>query len=639
MQKYYKRYLLALGASFMLYACSTSQNETEIQEPMKVVDHHSYAKPEEAVITHMDWDASVDFDTKTIGATASFGISKSENASEIIFDTNGLSIQEVKDGNGQPLTFELGEAKPFMGSPLTVKLEPETQKVSIKYTTSPDAEALQWLNSQQTADEKGPFLFTQSEAILARSWVPVQDSPGIRFTYNAHVTVPKGMLALMSATNPTEVSEDGSYSFTMNKPIPAYLLALAVGDIAYQQIGSRTGVYAEPSIVKAAAYEFEDMQHMVEAAEELYGPYQWGVYDLIVLPPSFPFGGMENPRLTFATPTILAGDRSLVSLVAHELAHSWSGNLVTNATWDDFWLNEGFTVYFEQRIMEALYGRDYSEMLATLNLQGLKKEIKSISESEHPEDTELKLHLEGRNPDDGMTNIAYDKGYYFLRLLEEKVGREKFDTFLKDYFTFNAFHSMTTEEFIEQLNTRLFEKNGIAIDEQLYKDWIYSEGLPANCPQPVSDRFAKVDEVLKKWESGTPIQELISPEDIITKKWSSHEWLHFLHGLPESMTLEQMTALDEYLNFTYSGNSEVLDAWFVHAIKHQYTPAYKNMENFLVHTGRRKFLTPLYGEMVKTEAGKQMAKDIYAKARPNYHYVATSTLDAMLDWGKEETSM
>lgn len=632
MQKSYKRYLLALGASFMLYACSAPKNENETQEPMKVVDHHSYAVPQEAVITHLDWDASVDFESKTISGTASFDITRSEDAKEIILDSNGLSILEAKDGNGQPLTFEVGEAKPYLGSPLKVELKPDTKRISIKYATSPHAEALQWLSPKQTAGEEQPFLFTQSQAILARTWVPVQDSPGIRFTYNAHVKVPQGMLALMSATNPREISEDGNYDFTMDKPIPAYLLALAVGDIDYKQIGSRTGVYAEPSVIKAAAYEFDDMEHMVEAAEELYGPYQWGVYDVIVLPPSFPFGGMENPRLTFATPTILAGDRSLVSLVAHELAHSWSGNLVTNATWDDFWLNEGFTVYFEQRIMEALYGRDYSEMLATLNLQGLKEEIKSISEGDHPEDTELKLHLEGRNPDDGMTNIAYDKGYYFLRLLEERVGRDKFDAFLKDYFTSNAFNSMTTEEFIEQLNTKLFEKNGIPVDEQLYKTWIYGEGLPANCPIPVSDRFVKVDQVIKNWEDGTPIEQLISPEDIITKKWSSHEWLHFLHGLPESLTLEQMSTLDKYLNFTYSGNSEILDVWFLLAIKHGYEPAYQNMENFLVHTGRRKFLTPLYGEMAKTETGMQMAKDIYAKARPNYHYVATSTMDKMLNW-------
>ncbi len=631
MLKSFTKYVWALGASVALFACTETQT-TETEESMKVVDNHTYAKPEEAVITHLDWDAAIDFDSKTITATAVFTISTSDNAKEIIFDTNDLTISEIKDEEGNALSFNVGEDQSFLGSPLTVNLNNSTKKVSISYTTSSDAEALQWLNPKQTADGLAPYLFTQSQAILARSWVPVQDSPGIRFTYNAHVKAPQGMLALMSATNPTEVSENGEYDFIMNKPIPAYLLALAVGNIAYQKLSDRTGVYAEPSVLKAATYEFEDMEQMVVAAEQLYGPYQWGVYDLIVLPPSFPFGGMENPMLTFATPTILAGDRSLVSLVAHELAHSWSGNLVTNATWDDFWLNEGFTVYFEQRIMEEVYGRDYSEMLALLSLQDLKTEVADMLAGEKPEDTKLKLDLKGRNPDDGMTAIAYDKGYYFLRLLEETVGREKFDVFLKDYFTSNAFHSMTTDEFITQLNTKLFEKNGIAVDEKLYTDWIFGEGLPANCPQPISDRFDKVEVVLKSWLSGESIEELFTPEDLIEKRWSSQEWLHFLRNLPEDLTTEQMSALDLYFQFTTTRNSEVFSAWMIHVIKHQYEPGYSNLEAFLISTGRRKFLSPLYAEMAKTEDGLKMAKDIYVKARPNYHFVAISTMDKMLDW-------
>ena len=245
----------------------------------------------------------------------------------------------------------------------------------------------------------------------------------------------------MSASNPQIKNETGSYHFEMKQPIPSYLLALAVGDVEFKRVSNRAGIYAERTVLDSAVWEFADLEKMIHGAEELYGAYLWERYDVLVLPPSFPFGGMENPRLTFATPSILAGDRSLTSLIAHELAHSWSGNLVTNRTWNDFWLNEGFTVYFEHRIMEKLYGRDYAEMLALLSLQDLRETIQSLKDENLYADTKLKLDLAGRNPDDGVTDIAYNKGYFFLRLFEERYGRERFDSFLKHYFSSNAFKS------------------------------------------------------------------------------------------------------------------------------------------------------------------------------------------------------
>jgi leukotriene-A4 hydrolase len=431
-------------------------------------------------------------------------------------------------------------------------------------------------------------------------------------------------MALMSAGNPTEKNADGIYTFKMEQPIPAYLLALAVGDVEFRPVGDRAGVYAEPSVIEQAAYEFEDMETMIAAAENLYGPYAWERYDLIVLPPSFPFGGMENPRLTFATPTILAGDKSLTSLVAHELAHSWSGNLVTNATWNDFWVNEGFTVYFEQRIMEAIYGRDYSEMLASLSNQDLKEEIADMTKAGMAADTKLKLDLKGRNPDDGVTPIAYDKGYLFLRSQEELVGRELFDAFLKDYFSSNAFKGMTTEALIEQMDERLYKKNGLVMDREKVEEWIYQPGLPADAPQPSSDKFSLVEEQMNAFVGGKAASELI------TEGWSSHEWLHFVRAIPSDLSLENMAALDAAFGFTKSGNSEVLMAWLEQSIKHNYTFAYGRLEEFLIHTGRRKFLMPLYRAMITSEEGKAMAKAIYVKARPNYHFVAYDSIDALL---------
>lgn len=606
---------------YLLIAC---QPKKTIETVMKPTDPHSYAQPAEARVKHLHWKAAVDFDKKIINAVATWTIEANADADLITFDTKGLSIEKVTLNNNTPTEYKLADAHAILGQALAVMLKPGTAEVSITYHTSPDAEALQWLNAQQTAGKKHPFLFTQSQAILARSWVPCQDSPGIRFTYDAEVTVPKDLLALMSASNPQTKNESGIYTFAMKQPIPSYLLALSVGDIAFKPISERSGIYAEPSLVDTCAWEFADLEKMIAGAEELYGKYQWERYDVLVLPPSFPFGGMENPRLTFATPTILAGDRSLTSLIAHELAHSWSGNLVTNATWNDFWLNEGFTVYFETRIMEKLYGKDYAEMLASLNLQEVKEEVKSLTDEGHAADTKLKLNLDDRNPDDGVTTIAYNKGYYFLRTIEEQHGREKFDQFVKDYFTQNAFKVMTTEEFIPFIKNYYQSKFNIALSDTLFNDWIYSEGLPSYCPTPVAERFTKVDETLTQWKSGKAIQTAA------TSKWSTHEWLHFLKNLPDTLTQQQVIALDNLGKFTESGNSEIITAWGVIAIRNQYEKAYPKIETFLIHTGRRKFLMPLYSELIKTAEGKKLATSIYTKARSNYHFVAVNSLDKLL---------
>ena len=597
------------------------------------MDIHSFSKPEEAVITHLKWNANVSFEKKIIAATAEFTIKTSNIASKIILDTKNLNIISVKESSTDTeLTYSLGEEKEYLGRPLVIEITSNTKKIVIAYSTNPGAEALQWLAPVQTAGKLKPFLFTQSQAILARSWIPIQDSPGIRFTYEAQVQVPKELLALMSAENPQEKNESGLYSFKMKQRIPAYLMALAVGDLEFQSMGPRTGVYAEPSILSKAAYEFAETEDMIDVAESLYGPYQWDRYDLLVLPPSFPFGGMENPRLTFATPTILAGDRSLTSLVAHELAHSWSGNLVTNATWNDFWLNEGFTVYFEQRIMEALYGRPYSEMLASLSLEDLKIEIEEMINSGAANDTKLKLDLSNRNPDDGVTSVAYDKGYNFLRLLEETVGRDKFDAFLKNYFSNNAFKVMNTEEFVLYLEEHLISKNDLSIDESFYKSWIYEPGLPGNHPNPTSDKFSNVDGALKSWIETQNNKTIV--EEYKSDSWSSHEWQYFVRQLPEGLNNEQMIKLDDAFGFTSSGNSEVLAAWLSHVINNNYQAGFPKLKQFLVNTGRRKFLTPLYKDMIQTNEGKQMALDIYKEARPNYHFVSSNSIDELLDYSE-----
>ena len=462
-------------------------------------------------------------------------------------------------------------------------------------------------------------MYTQGQSIFTRSWIPIQDTPGVRITYSAKINTPKNMMALMSAANPQEIDTNNVYSFEMNQPIPPYLIALAVGNLEFKAIDFRTGVYAEPSMLEECANELVDMGKMVDVAEQLYGKYDWERYDVIVLPPSFPFGGMENPRLTFATPTIIAGDRSLVSLIAHELAHSWSGNLVTNATWNDFWLNEGFTVYFERRIMEALYGRDYSEMLALLGFQDLQNQVSNSQ----PAMQLLRLNMNGKHPDDAMTDIAYEKGYFFLRMLEENIGRDKMDEFLKKYFNDHKFQTIVTEEFLSYLKENLLDDNfkGLNVEQ-----WVFESGIPENCPKVNSLRFKNVESSVATFlDSGS--EEL----KYASEKWSTHEWLHFLKHLPESLNLGQMDDLDKVFNLSNSGNSEILAVWFLQSIKNDYKPAFENLENFLLKIGRRKFLQPLYLELSKNQEHKIWAKKVYKKARNNYHYVSFNTIDNILN--------
>lgn len=604
-------------------SCEKMQKENMTTDALSkfVKDPHSYAKAEEAAVKHIDLDLLVDFDQKKITGSARLKINRRENAEKLVLDIKGLEINSIKDQEGKPLEYKIAVADPILGSALEIKLLSATEELTVEYATGKEAEALQWLEPSQTADKTDPFLFTQSQAILARSWIPLQDSPAVRFTYSARVQVPRGMMALMSAENPDRINEDGIYLFSMNQPIPSYLMALAVGKIAFSPVGERTGVYAEPLMIESVREEFSEMEEMLLIAEDLYGAYQWERYDLIVLPPSFPFGGMENPRITFATPTILAGDKSLTSLVAHELAHSWSGNLVTNATWNDFWLNEGFTVYFENRIMEALKGKDYSDMLTALSMQGLQEEVGLFMDSGKMNDTKLKLDLSGRNPDDGVTTIAYDKGYFFLLYLENYVGREKFDQFLNQYFEEHAFRSNHTEAFLRYLDENLFQRNNIEPVDDL-DEWIYGTGLPASIPTVISTRFEEVDRVLENRKQ--------SNFDMDTTGWSSHEWVYFIKNLPSDVSKNTLASLDEQYQLTQSGNAEILGVWFPHCIRRWYEPSLSYVRNFLVHTGRRKFLMPIYQELVNTEEGKTWARNVYEEARPNYHFVSANSIDKLL---------
>lgn len=591
-------------------------------------DPHTLGNPDVVRPAHVSLDLTLDFERQVVRGVAELTLDYRDRdaATQVDLDSRGLVVHTVTGDDGHALAFELGPEEPQLGRRLRITLGTRRPaRLRIAYETGPGASALQWLAPRQTTSGKLPFLFTQSQAIHARSWIPLVDSPGVRVTYDASVHVPPGMTAVMSAEHGTDEPEQGLFRFRLRQSIPPYLIALAAGEIAFRSVGPRTGVYAEPAVVERAAAEFADMEKMLGAAEELLGPYAWGRWDAIVLPPSFPFGGMENPRLTFATPTVIAGDRSLVSVMTHELAHSWSGNLVTNATWGDFWLNEGFTTYLENRIDEALYGREWAEMQQLLGERDLRAGVVRLMAT-RPDATRLALDLRGRDPEDGPA-LAYDKGAAFLRVLEAHFGRPRFDAFLRAYFEHNALASMTSARLVETLKRELFQGDESAWKTLQVEDWIYGTGLPANLVVPQNDRFAAVRRVAAAFAAtgawgGAGVRG--------STPWVTAEWLDFLGALPRELAAERLAALDARFRLSQSGNAEILSAWLVLCARNAYAPAYPAIEAFLTHQGRMKFLMPLYATLHAQPATGELAQRIFRQAKPSYHPIAAEAVERML---------
>ena len=591
------------------------------------LDPHSFARPEQVWVRHVSLDWTVSFSQRRLSGVVIMEVVRPDGLAPLILDTRNLSIAGVdieSAGTWRKTTWVLGPEDSELGRSLSIALPGEANRVRIRYTAE-EATGLQWLDPEQTAGKKAPFLYSQSQAIHARSFWPCQDTPGVRVTYDAAVRVDRDLPVVMAAKALDSLGEkpsEGVYRFEMPQAVPSYLVALAVGDLAFQPLGDRSGVWAEPSVLPVAVHEFADTEKMIEAAEALYGPYRWERYDLLVLPPAFPFGGMENPRLTFATPTILAGDRSLVSLVAHELAHSWSGNLVTNSTWADLWLNEGFTTYFERRLVEALYGRERAEMEAVLGLQDLHADF--AGSASDPNDQRLRVDLRGRDPDDGMNSVPYEKGALLLRTLEETWGRKVFDDFLRAWFEEHRFQSATTAQFEAFFTQRLAGQAPLAGKSSVeLSAWIDKPGLPENAARPQVEAFDAVAALAADFVGGK-----IDSRALPTKHWTPHEWIYFLREIETGVRAGQLARLDEVYGLTQSGNSEILAVWLELSVRHDYPAAANRLESFLLEVGRRKFLTPLYKAMVsRGEAGRARAREIYAKARPGYHAISRSTID------------
>ena len=625
---------LVLAACLFLAACAGAPRElgpaggerqvAPILTGADARDESSFARPEIARVTHVALDLDADFAAKRLAGTATLDIAAAPGAQEIVLDSKGLEIESIVDGDGRALRWALGEGDARRGRPLTVRVG-DARRIAIRYRSAPEADALQWLTPAQTAGKRHPYLFSQGQSILNRTWIPTQDSPGIRQTWEARITAPEPLTVVMSGERLTPQGEPAgegrrAFRFRMDRPVAPYLIAIAAGDLAFQPLGPRTGVWTEPAMLEATARELADTERMMEAAEALYGPYRWGRYDMIVLPPAFPYGGMENPTLTFLTPTLIAGDKSLVGTVAHELAHSWSGNLVTNAVWADGWLNEGFTTYFENRIMEAIYGPERAAQEAALSWDEMQRAIAELG-ADAPA---TRLHNPG-DSGDGASGIVYDKGAIFLRTLERSVGRDRFDAYLRGYFDRHAFEPMTSARFLADLREHLVRGDAGLEQALQLDDWVYRPGLPDNAARPDPAAFAEVDEAVRAYVAGGGESGLPYPA------WNTAERLRFINALPRDLAADRLAALDRAFQLSQSGNAEVLFAWLQLALANRYEPAVPAAERFLLGMGRRKFVSPLFETLAGEGTwGRPIAERIYARARAGYHPVTASSVDRIL---------
>ena len=631
------RVLIAAAAAMLLSSCQAKEAPPPATEAAAIapvldapdaVDIHSFARPLEARVTHLDLDLVVDMAGKRIGGTATLDIQAKPGVKEIILDDKGLEIESIADEAGKPLPYKVGAVDENLGAPLTIQMG-DARKIVIRYKSAPDAGALQWLTPEQTAGKKHPYLLSQGQSIENRSWIPTQDSPGIRQSWTAHIAVPAELTAVMSAPKWDQPDSSPpppnmkSFGFRMEHPVAPYLIAIAVGDLAFRELGPRTGVWTEPVMLDKAAAELADTEKMVDAAEGLYGPYKWGRYDLLVLPPSFPFGGMENPTLTFLTPTFIAGDKSLTSLVAHELAHSWSGNLATNATWADFWLNEGMTTYAERRIVEKVYGPKVAAQQVALGIDAMNKAIEENGGIAGA-DTRLHIDLKGRHPDAGLTDIAYEKGAAFLRTIETIVGRDRFDEWLKGWFSRHEFQPVTTSIFLADIRDHLVKGDKALEDRLMLDQWVYESGIPSNIAKADPQAFAAVDAAVSAYKAGK------LPDSSAWADWTTDERLRFLNRIDPVQSADRLSALDAAFSLSRAGNNELRFAFLTLAVKNRYDPAVPALEEFLTMQGRRKFVRPLITALAEDkEWGRPIAMRVYAKARSGYHPVTVRDLDKL----------
>ncbi len=586
---------------------------------MARLDPHSWADSDQPQADRLVWRAHVDFADQVLNCEVRLRLREpAAAAGPLDLDTRDLLVHDVTDANGRALAYALGDADPILGSRLRVDLPRGAREVNVRYATSPHASALQWLAPVQTVGGAQPFLYSQCQPIHARSLVPLQDTPRTRLRFSAELRVPARLVALMAARHSGRevIGGDAVERFEMPQPISPYLLALAVGDLASRELSPRTRVWSEPSLVEAAAWEFAETERMLAAGEQLYGAYDWERYDVLVLPPSFPFGGMENPRLTFLTPTVITGDRSATEVIAHELAHSWTGNLISNADAEHFWLNEGFTTYAERRIGEALFGEEATALAWALGRRELDAEVARFEKENRPELSRLRTRLAGVDPDLAYSIVPYEKGALFLWTLERAVGRAAFDGFIRQYIERFRFQAVTTEDFVA-LTDELLPGVLARVDAPR---WLLEPGVPDTAPRAQSNRLHTIERLPRD----------LPPPDEIAATWRPVEWQLYLEGLSPSLSADVLAALDARFQLTRSTNHDTLEKWLTLAIGAGYAPGVARAEEVLGAVGRMKYLRPLYRALAERADSRALARAWFTRFAPRYHPIAREVVEHVL---------
>ncbi|XP_030383492.1 leukotriene A-4 hydrolase isoform X2 [Scaptodrosophila lebanonensis] len=601
------------------------------------VDPSSYSEPDLITTEHSALNWTVDFAaTKLRGSVLHRFNVLSTNLDKILLDVRDINVTNatlLADGSELPINYFISDPVSDIGQKLTLELPAGTAKgnlnVRIDYETANNASGLQWLTPEQTLGKQHPYMFSQCQAIHARSVVPCQDTPSVKFTYDAVIQHPKELTALMSAI--IDKKQEGQTSFKQEVPIPAYLLAIAIGKLVSRPLGPNSNVWAEEAIVDACAEEFSETTTMLKTASDLCGPYVWKQYDLLVMPPSFPFGGMENPCLTFVTPTLLAGDKSLADVVAHEIAHSWTGNLVTNKNFEHFWLNEGFTVFVEAKVVGRMQGQKELDFKMLSNLTDLQECLRTQLAGT-PELSKLVVDLSNCGPDDAFSSVPYMKGSTFLRYLEDLFGGPSvFEPFLRDYLKKFAYKSIVTDDFKGALydyfkDTDKKDKLG-EVDWEL---WLKSEGMPPIIPK-FDETLSNVTKELARIWSKSTVAELIDNNNI-KQKISIHQLIDFLGKLIEHQDIvdlneRKIELLEDTYNLKQSKNAEVRFRLNRLIIRARLIKRLDEIIEFANSNFRMKFCRPIYRDLAAWPEAKPIAVRNFVSVRDQMMAVCSHTIE------------